>query len=325
VARWEPLPDTVDGSMRRFVTQLRRMKDLSGLSVPALAVRTARATQAWEEYLAGVRLPPLDAVEVLAQLSGADHRRVRALYLAAERGDPDPGGRVDGWRGALRRPWGPRGRHRRRAVLTAFAAGLLPTAAVAVLMATGMTTEGTGFTPAPGSGRVAASGTPGAITPGAAPDRTATHRPAVAAPGPAGGGTSRAAHARHPGDAPSTDDAAVDSGTGSTPGTGHGGATAPDPGTTRRAGAAPSAGSSARGSGSGGAQASGGASGDAGGPVGGGSSTGGAASSGGGGAADPGQSPGPTPTPGAGSGSGSPGSGGGEPVCVRLLSVRVCL
>jgi hypothetical protein len=322
VARWEPLPDTVDGSMRRFVTQLRRMKDLSGLSVPALAVRTARATQAWEEYLAGVRLPPLDAVEVLAQLSGADHRRARALYLAAERGDPDPGGRVDGWRGALRRPWGPRGRHRRRAVVTAFAAGLLPTAAVAVLMATGMTTEGTGFTPA-APGHAAASGTPG-TTPGAVPDRTATHRPAVAAPG-ATGGTSRAARARHPGDAPSTDAAAaVGPGAGSTPGTGR--ATTPEPGTTHRAGTAPSPGpgsqgpGSGPGSGSGGAQGSGGASGDASGgadsPVGGGSGSGGSASSGGGGAAGPGQSADPTP---------SPTSGGGEPVCVRLLSVRVCL
>src|SRR4051794_39556439 len=85
VPRWEPLPDTIGTDARRLAAHLRRMKDRSGLGVPVVAARTARGTDEWMRYLNGLALPPLDAVEVLGQLSGADPGRLTALWELAGR------------------------------------------------------------------------------------------------------------------------------------------------------------------------------------------------------------------------------------------------
>ncbi|MFE0625412.1 helix-turn-helix domain-containing protein [Streptomyces sp. NPDC058864] len=164
------MPETLDGAARRLAVHLRRMKDRSGLSVPALAARTASSTGAWEQYLNGVRIPPRDAVEVLGQLSGADYDRLMALWELADRGvaetmkgfpyaDPlDPLAPVEGMpRHALRR---------RRKALLAVAGGLVLGGVFALLLASGVATDGSGRAGAPLSGRPTA-GVPAGPVPSA--------------------------------------------------------------------------------------------------------------------------------------------------------------
>lgn len=178
VARWEPLPETLDGGARRLAVHLRRMKDRSGLSVPALAAHTASSTGAWEQYLNGVRIPPRDAVEVLGQLSGADYDRLIALWELADRGvtdtmkgfpyaDPlDPLAPVEGMpRHALRR---------RRKALLAAAGGLVLGGVFALLVASGVATDGTGRADAPLAARPTAS-----VPAGPAPSATGSAGSAV--------------------------------------------------------------------------------------------------------------------------------------------------
>lgn len=81
----EPLADRAPVDVRRLATQLRRMKDRSGLTLPGLAERTAQSAEAWESYLAAQSVPPLFAVKALAQASGADYERVTALWRLARR------------------------------------------------------------------------------------------------------------------------------------------------------------------------------------------------------------------------------------------------
>ncbi|WP_051951336.1 helix-turn-helix domain-containing protein [Actinacidiphila yeochonensis] len=96
MAHWEPLADRIPVDQRRLAVQLRRMKDRSGLTVPALAARTARPEEDWWRAFAGRDLPPLAAVEVLAQASGADYDRVRALWQLAARAASGKGDRGRG-------------------------------------------------------------------------------------------------------------------------------------------------------------------------------------------------------------------------------------
>ncbi|MFF3944373.1 helix-turn-helix domain-containing protein [Streptomyces sp. NPDC001902] len=172
------MPETLDGGARRLAVHLRRMKDRSGLSVPALAAHTASSTGAWEQYLNGVRIPPRDAVEVLGQLSGADYDRLIALWELADRGvtdtmkgfpyaDPlDPLAPVEGMpRHALRR--------RRKALLT-VAGGLVLGGVFALLVASGVATDGTGRADAPLAARPTAS-----VPAGPAPSATGSAGSAV--------------------------------------------------------------------------------------------------------------------------------------------------
>lgn len=85
MGEWEPLGDRAPVDVRRLATQLRRMKDRSGLTLAGLAERTAQSTEAWESYLAARSVPPHFAVKALAQASGADHERATALWKAARR------------------------------------------------------------------------------------------------------------------------------------------------------------------------------------------------------------------------------------------------
>ncbi|MFJ4850525.1 helix-turn-helix domain-containing protein [Streptomyces sp. NPDC088733] len=166
------MPETLDAAARRLAVHLRRMKDRSGLSVPALAARTAQSTEAWEQFLNGVRVPPRDAVEVLGQLSGADYQRLIALWELADRGvtdtmtgfrysDPlDPLAPVEGMpRHAARR--------RRRALLVGF--GMLA-GAFGLLLVAGIATDGSMRAQAPLSahprGAAAGGGAPSAGAPG---------------------------------------------------------------------------------------------------------------------------------------------------------------
>ncbi len=145
--QWEPLADRFPVDVRRFATQLRRMKDRSGLTVPALAARTAHPVTMWARALAGRQLPPLDAVEVLAQASGADYDRIAALWRLAEKASAGAGDRVRGRPVPYPDPLDPLGPEeglpgRRRRVLLLGAVGLLAAAALVAVIFTAVPSNG---------------------------------------------------------------------------------------------------------------------------------------------------------------------------------------
>ncbi|MER6346547.1 helix-turn-helix domain-containing protein [Streptomyces sp. NPDC001595] len=81
--RWRPLPETLDLSVRQLVVQMRQLKDHSGLSLTALASRTSYSRSSWERCLNGRSLPPLWAVEALADACGGDRTTLAALWEVA--------------------------------------------------------------------------------------------------------------------------------------------------------------------------------------------------------------------------------------------------
>ncbi|MFJ2636859.1 helix-turn-helix domain-containing protein [Streptomyces sp. NPDC087422] len=229
MGQWEPLAERIPVDVRRLAVQLRRMKDRGGLTVPALAARTAQSAESWEKYLNGRQLPPLDAVEVLAQASGADYDRVGALWKLAEKAATGTGDRGRGKPVPHPDPLDPLGpeeglpgNRRRRALLFGTAGVLAIGAAVTVLLAAG---PSTGRAPAPEAAptvtdRAGAPLTPGAkgaaprTSPGTggAPGRTApTAEPSVTvmtgdgspSAGPPGTPGATATHGAGPGSAPS--------------------------------------------------------------------------------------------------------------------------
>ncbi|WP_262413639.1 helix-turn-helix domain-containing protein [Actinacidiphila acidipaludis] len=218
--------------MRRLATQLRRMKDRGGLTVPALAARTAQSVESWERALAGRQLPPLDAVEVLAQASGADYDRVGALWKLAERASTGSGDRGRGKPLPNPDPLDPLGadeglpRRGRRLLLLATVGVLAAAALVAVLLTAGPSTgrvppgsagptvTGVGV-PEGGTPRARGTGTP---NPGGGPGRATT------TVGPSGSGTPA-------GDRPSpaTESLSPAPGTPTAPGTGGASGNVPAP------------------------------------------------------------------------------------------------
>lgn len=84
MSRWSGLPDALDPQIRQLVIQLRRLKDHSGLSLTALASKTAYSKSSWERYLNGRNLPPRHAAEQLARIAGMDPTRLLALHEVAE-------------------------------------------------------------------------------------------------------------------------------------------------------------------------------------------------------------------------------------------------
>ncbi|WP_030674626.1 peptidoglycan-binding protein [Streptomyces rimosus] len=86
MSRWKELPASTDQRTRQLVTQLRRLKDHSGLSLATLAARTAYSKSSWERYLNGKKLPPRAAVESLARVCGTDPTRLLALQEVAAEG-----------------------------------------------------------------------------------------------------------------------------------------------------------------------------------------------------------------------------------------------
>ena len=78
MTRWKELPAGLDPSAVEFVGELRRLKDVSGLSQRRLAARTGYSASSWERYLGGRLLPPGGAVEALAVAAGVDAVRLLA-------------------------------------------------------------------------------------------------------------------------------------------------------------------------------------------------------------------------------------------------------
>ncbi|MFI5873865.1 peptidoglycan-binding protein [Streptomyces sp. NPDC051445] len=77
------LPAELDPRARQLLTELRRLKDHGELSMRQLATRTGYSQKSWERYLGGRTLPPREAVEALARISGVDPVRLLAWHEVA--------------------------------------------------------------------------------------------------------------------------------------------------------------------------------------------------------------------------------------------------
>ncbi len=82
--RWKPLPGDLAPQVRDLIVRLRELKDGLGVSMTALARKTAYSKSSWERYLNGKVLPARQAVEMLGQLSGTDQARLLATWELAE-------------------------------------------------------------------------------------------------------------------------------------------------------------------------------------------------------------------------------------------------
>ncbi|MEU7936196.1 ATP-binding protein [Microbispora bryophytorum] len=77
----------MSGPQERLVAQLARIKELSGLSLRALARQTGLSSSSLSRYLTGRLVPPWEAVVALCRAVGRDPRPLRALWAeAAEAG-----------------------------------------------------------------------------------------------------------------------------------------------------------------------------------------------------------------------------------------------
>ncbi|MFF0590916.1 helix-turn-helix domain-containing protein [Streptomyces sp. NPDC003781] len=68
----------------RLVAALRELRSGAGLSLAALAERTAYSKSSWERYLNGKSLPPRQAVRELCRLANEPDGRLLALWEIAE-------------------------------------------------------------------------------------------------------------------------------------------------------------------------------------------------------------------------------------------------
>ncbi|MFC8363557.1 peptidoglycan-binding protein [Streptomyces griseorubiginosus] len=75
----KPLPAELDPSARQLVTDLRRLRDHSELTMRQLATKTGYSAKSWERYLGGTSLPPREAVEALARITATDPVPLLAL------------------------------------------------------------------------------------------------------------------------------------------------------------------------------------------------------------------------------------------------------
>lgn len=111
MSRWKALPEELDPRVRQLVGQLRRLKEVSGLSLAQVASKTGYSKSSWERYLAGKTLPPQQAVESFAQVCGADPARLLALqevvaevWGATKQEGPQPSVPVEPVKALRRRP-----------------------------------------------------------------------------------------------------------------------------------------------------------------------------------------------------------------------------
>ncbi|MEV6942242.1 DUF2690 domain-containing protein [Streptomyces sp. NPDC051172] len=68
----------------RLASALRELRTRTGLSLAALAAKTAFSKSSWERYLNGRTLPPRTAVQELCRLAGEPDGRCLALWEIAE-------------------------------------------------------------------------------------------------------------------------------------------------------------------------------------------------------------------------------------------------
>ncbi|MFI6338866.1 peptidoglycan-binding protein [Streptomyces sp. NPDC050535] len=81
--RYKALPAELDPCARQLVARLRQLKDHSELTMRHLAAKTGYSAKSWERYLGGTLLPPREAVEALARITGAEPVPLLALHEIA--------------------------------------------------------------------------------------------------------------------------------------------------------------------------------------------------------------------------------------------------
>jgi tetratricopeptide (TPR) repeat protein/transcriptional regulator with XRE-family HTH domain len=74
----------------RLVSQLAQIKDVSGLSLRALATRAGLSSSSLSRYLTGRLVPPWDAVVALCRAVGRDPRPLRPIWAEADRAGAAP-------------------------------------------------------------------------------------------------------------------------------------------------------------------------------------------------------------------------------------------
>ncbi|WP_168221138.1 transcriptional regulator [Actinomadura sp. WMMA1423] len=79
-----PLPGDLPEAVRTLLTELRALKEESGLDLRALERRTHASRSSWGRWLSGETWIPADAVTSLADLCGADARRLAVLWELAD-------------------------------------------------------------------------------------------------------------------------------------------------------------------------------------------------------------------------------------------------
>lgn len=101
----------VSDDRERLVEQLSRIRDLSGLSLRALARQTGLSSSSLSRYLTGQLIPPWEAVVALCRAVGRDPRPLRALWVQASKAGAAPSARrndlpadLTDFTGARRRP-----------------------------------------------------------------------------------------------------------------------------------------------------------------------------------------------------------------------------
>lgn len=93
--RSKTLSAELDPSARQLVSRLRRLKDHSELTMRQLAAKTGYSAKSWERYLGGTTLPPREAVEALARITGTNPVPLLALHeIAVDTWDSRRVGRV---------------------------------------------------------------------------------------------------------------------------------------------------------------------------------------------------------------------------------------
>ncbi|MDT0615299.1 peptidoglycan-binding protein [Streptomyces lancefieldiae] len=176
MSRWKELPAELDPRVHQLVVRLRRLKDHAGLSTRQLAAKTGYSAKSWERYLNGRSLPPREAVEATARVTGDDPARLLALHeVAAERWAP-PRGAVPPAESetAVAEPPAPTGEQaRRRPTRVAVVAGavtLVLAVAASVLLAVRLTggsgdhAHGHGPAPAATAAQATAGGSRSPVT-----------------------------------------------------------------------------------------------------------------------------------------------------------------
>ncbi|MFH8462536.1 peptidoglycan-binding protein [Streptomyces sp. NPDC017991] len=83
MSRYKALSDELDPCVRQLVERLRQLKDHGELTMRHLAAKTGYSVKSWERYLGGTSLPPREALEALARITGTDPVPLLALHEIA--------------------------------------------------------------------------------------------------------------------------------------------------------------------------------------------------------------------------------------------------
>jgi transcriptional regulator with XRE-family HTH domain len=83
-ARWRKLPQDLPAACLRLVSDMRNLKDTSGLTLTELAQATAISKSSWERYLNGKQFPPRHAVHALCEAVHQPENELLARWALAD-------------------------------------------------------------------------------------------------------------------------------------------------------------------------------------------------------------------------------------------------